>query len=333
MSSICDISVVIPVYNEESNLAELLERNLTTMRTLNRSFELILVDDGSRDKSATMITTAAKEHAEVIGIILNRNYGQHAAIMAGFSKAKGEFVITLDADLQNPPEEIPRIIEKMDQGFDVVGTIRMKRKDTFFRRWASSLVNKAIRRATGVMMHDYGCMLRGYHGDVVQAMLSCKEKTTFIPVLANSFARNGTEIDVHHAPREQGNSKYSVFKLLSLQFDLLTTMTIFPIRIMCFVGAIMASLGTLFGVFLLIARLWLGAAWAADGVFTLFAVLFLFLGIQLFATGLIGEYIGRIFIQIQGRPSFFIHQVISGPSSGKKTCEETLESKKQHSPS
>jgi undecaprenyl-phosphate 4-deoxy-4-formamido-L-arabinose transferase len=196
-----------------------------------------------------------------------------------------------------------------------VGTIRMNRKDTFFRRFASSLVNKAIRRATGVMMHDYGCMLRGYHRDIINAMLECREKTTFIPVLANSFARRGTEINVHHAARDQGDSKYSLFKLLTLQFDLLTSMTTFPIRVLAFIGACMSILGVGFGFFLLIARFYLGAEWAADGVFTLFAVLFVFLGAQFFGIGLLGEYIGRIFIQIQGRPSYFIHEVIGHEES------------------
>ena len=166
------VSIVIPVYNEEPSLSELIQRTLDSVRLSNRAFELILVDDGSKDKSVEIISQASKEHHnQVIGIFLNKNYGQHSAIMAGFAHVRGEYIITLDADLQNPPEEIPNIITEFEKGHDVVGTIRENRQDTFFRRYASKLVNKMVQKFTGVGMSDYGCMLRGYHWNVVQAML------------------------------------------------------------------------------------------------------------------------------------------------------------------
>ena len=163
------VSVVIPVFNEEQNFPELLRRCLAACETMRRPYEIIFIDDGSSDASAKMITEAAERNGgKVIGVLLNRNYGQHAAIMAGFAEVRGDIVVTLDADLQNPPEEIPRLVEKMDEGVDVVGTVRTPRCDTLFRRMASRIVNKAARKATGVDMHDYGCMLRAYRRHIIK---------------------------------------------------------------------------------------------------------------------------------------------------------------------
>jgi undecaprenyl-phosphate 4-deoxy-4-formamido-L-arabinose transferase len=305
------VSLVIPVFNEEKNLPELIRRCLGACRDMATPFEIVLVDDGSFDGSPRIITAAAEEgHGEVVGVVLNRNYGQHAAVMAGFAQARGDIVVTLDADLQNPPEEVPKLVRKMEEGFDVVGTVRMPRRDTLFRRVASRIVNRAARRATGVMMHDYGCMLRAYRRGVVDAMLQCHERSTFIPVLANSFARRATEIEVHHAQRTDGDSKYSLWKLINLQFDLLTSMTTFPLRLLSIFGGLFSLMGVGFGVFLLVMRLIYGSTWAAQGVFTLFAVLFIFLGAQFIAMGLLGEYVGRIYHDVRARPRYFVHRVV-----------------------
>ena len=185
--------------------------------------------------------------------------------MAGFEQARGEIVITLDADLQNPPEEIPRLVRTMAQGYDVVGSVRANRQDSLFRRAASSLINRAVQKATGVMMHDYGCMLRAYRGHIVHAMLMCHERSTFIPVLGNSFARKTAEIEVGHDARQKGDSKYSFSRLISLMFDLVTSMTTFPLRLLSVAGAIVSALGIGFGLFLLFMRLLFGAQWAARG--------------------------------------------------------------------
>lgn len=306
------VSLIIPIYNEAVNFPELLQRTLTACRSLNRPFEIILIDDGSSDGSDAMILTAAKGNpGEVIGVLLNRNYGQHSAILAGFEQARGEIVITIDADLQNPPEEIPALVSKMDEdgGYDVVGTVRRNRQDTLFRRTASGIINKATAKATGVEMHDYGCMLRAYRRPIVQAMLQCHERSTFIPVLANSFARRTTEIEVNHAARTAGESKYPLWKLINLQFDLLTGMTTFPLRLLSMAGTAIALLGVGFGLLLLILRLAFGTDWAANGVFTLFAILFIFIGAQFIGLGLLGEYIGRIYHDVRARPRYFIHQI------------------------
>ena len=301
------LSLVIPVFNEEANLEELSQRCLAVCEKLDRPFEIILVDDGSRDTSAAMITSLADEQqGRVIGVLLNRNYGQHAAVMAGLAESRGEVVVTLDADLQNPPEEIPKLLAQIDAGCDVVGSIRKNRQDTLFRRLSSRLINKAVQKATGVKMHDYGCMLRAYRRSVVDAMLQCHERSTFIPVLANSFAEKTAEVEVAHAERLNDESKYNLLKLINLQFDLLTSMTTFPLRLLSILGGIISLTGFLFSFVLLATRLLFGAAWAAEGVFTLFAVLFVFVGVQLLALGLMGEYIGRIYHDVRARPRYFV---------------------------
>ena len=305
-------SVVIPVYNESACLDELIKRCLASCRSTGESFELILVDDGSRDGSTEMIGRAADQHAEVVGVLLNRNYGQHAAVFAGFRQSLGQVVITLDADLQNPPEEIPRLLQTMNKGYDVVGTVRVNRQDSLFRKAASAVVNKAVRQATGVMMSDYGCMLRAYRRHIVNAMLQCREHSTFIPILANSFARRTTEIEVGHAERTKGESKYSLFKLISLQYDLLTSMSTFPLRLLSLLGTVIAACGVSFGIFLMIMRISYGATWAAEGVFTLFAALFVLIGALYLALGLMGEYIGRIYHDVRSRPRYFIQEVRGG---------------------
>ena len=323
------LSVVIPVYNEEENLPELIRRCLSACGDCRCAFEIILVDDGSRDASRRIISRAAEEHAEVIGVLLNRNYGQHAAVFAGLEQSRGEIIVTLDADLQNPPEEIPNLVREMERGVDVVGTVRLDRQDTLFRRAASALVNRMVRRTTGVMMHDYGCMLRAYRRSIVEAMLMCRERSTFIPILANSFAASTAEIPVRHAPREKGVSKYGFLKLIGLQFDLLTAMSTFPLRLLSFMGAVVAAFGIGFGGLLMVLRFVYGAAWAAEGVFTLFAVLFVFIGAQFIGLGLLGEYIGRIYHDVRARPRFFVQEICGANTLNSK---EKLSVESNHGP-
>ena len=309
----CDInlSIVIPVFNELENLPQMIGRSLAACRGMDRSFEIIFVDDGSSDGSRHILREASLANPEVKTLVLNRNYGQHAAIFAGLQASRGEIVITLDADLQNPPEEIPNLMQEIEKGFDVVGTVRQNRQDTWFRRKSSALVNRTIQRATGVLMHDYGCMLRAYRRNVVDAMLQCGEHSTFIPVLANSFAGSTSEIPVKHDARAAGDSKYGLLKLISLQFDLLTSMSTFPLRLLSLGGMFVSILGIGLGVLLAVLRIYLGAAWAADGIFTLFALLFVFIGAQFVGLGLLGEYIGRIYHDVRGRPRFLVKEVYS----------------------
>ncbi|HGK7311565.1 undecaprenyl-phosphate 4-deoxy-4-formamido-L-arabinose transferase [Aeromonas hydrophila] len=305
------VSVVIPVYNEEASLPALLSRVTAACDLLSQDYEVILIDDGSHDGSTELIRDAAAgEGSKLVGVLLNRNYGQHAAIMAGFETAKGDLVITLDADLQNPPEEIPRLVEAAMQGYDVVGTMRRNRQDSWFRKTASKLINKSVQKATGVHMSDYGCMLRAYRRHIIDAMLCCQERSTFIPILANSFARRTIELEVGHAERAHGESKYGLMHLINLMYDLITCMTTAPLRLLSIVGSVVAGIGFTFSILLILMRLILGADWAADGVFTLFAILFTFVGVQLLGMGLLGEYIGRMYTDVRARPRYFIHQIV-----------------------
>ncbi|MCO5364231.1 undecaprenyl-phosphate 4-deoxy-4-formamido-L-arabinose transferase [Pseudomonas alliivorans] len=318
------VSIVIPVYNEQQSLRELLRRTEAACALLRHDYEIVLVDDGSRDQSAEILQQAAeREGSPVVAVILNRNYGQHAAIMAGFEQCKGDVIVTLDADLQNPPEEIPRLIALAEQGYDVVGTVRNKRQDSAWRRWPSRLINLAVQRSTGVAMNDYGCMLRAYRRTIVDAMLACRERSTFIPILANSFARHTTEIRVEHAEREHGDSKYSPMRLINLMFDLITCMTTTPLRLLSIVGFSMAFLGLLFAVMLIVLRLIFGAPWAENGTFVLFAVLFVFTGGQFIGMGLLGEYLGRMYGDVRARPRFFIEKVVR---SSTETTTDSVDS-------
>ncbi|MFK3659625.1 MULTISPECIES: undecaprenyl-phosphate 4-deoxy-4-formamido-L-arabinose transferase [Enterobacterales] len=305
------VSVVIPVYNEQESLPELIRRTDAACATLNRDYEILLVDDGSSDDSARMLCLAAEAPgSHVVAVLLNRNYGQHSAIMAGFSHVTGDLIITLDADLQNPPEEIPRLVEKADEGYDVVGTVRQNRQDSIFRKTASKTINRLIQRTTGKAMGDYGCMLRAYRRHIVDAMLNCHERSTFIPILANTFARRAVEIPVMHAEREFGDSKYSFMRLINLMYDLVTCLTTTPLRLLSVVGSIIAVAGFAFALLLVVLRLAFGAEWAGDGLFLLFAVLFMFIGAQFVGMGLLGEYIGRIYNDVRARPRYFIQRVV-----------------------
>ena len=306
------ISLVIPVYNEEANLPRLIERLRSVMKTTGRSYEIIFVDDGSRDNSLPVLKSFLI-YPEVKVVELTRNYGQHAAVFSGFSIVQGQIVITLDADLQNPPEEIPNLIRVMEEGdYDVVGTIRKERKDSFLRTFPSRIINAVTRKMTKVNMSDWGCMLRAYRRNVVERMVNCHEHSTFIPALATYFSKRVTEIEVGHQERHAGESHYSLRKLINLQFDLVSSFSDFPLKLIMYSGIGMAFLGVSFGAFLAIARLVYGASWAAQGVFTLFAVLFAFVGLQFFALGVMGEYIGRIYREVRKRPEYMIERIHSG---------------------
>jgi len=306
------LSVVIPVYNEEANLPELLDRLTAALVPLGRSYEIVLVNDGSRDRSLPLLREASARDPHLVVVDFNRNYGQHAAVFAGFEVSRGEIVVTIDADLQNPPEEIPKLVAKMEEGYDVVGSIRVQRQDSALRKIASRIVNRMTALATGVQLSDYGCMLRAYSRPVVKVLSESREISTFIPVLADLFAGRVTEIPVAHSERKHGESKYSLFSLVRLQFDLMTSFSVLPLRVTMGIGVVMAVVSMLLALVLLAGRLIYGHEWAVSGVFTLFALVFFFLGVQLFAIGLLGEYVGRIYQEVRNRPRFVIRQIIRG---------------------
>ena len=301
------LSVVIPVYNEEENLVELHARLSTTLQKTDWDWEVIYVDDGSQDRSWAILEAFHQDDPEHVRLVrFNRNYGQHMAVFAGFERVRGEVIATLDADLQNPPEDVPKLVQKLEEGYDVVGGWRQQRRDSIFRKAPSWLVNRITSRVVGVDMKDYGCMLRAYTRPVVEAMNQCRENSSFIPALANSFAQKVIEIPVGHAERGGGQSKYGFFRLISLHFDLATGFSVIPIQLVSLLGSLVALVGLAFGIFLFIRRLVVGPE--VEGVFTLFAILFVFVGLQILGVGLIGEYVGRIYREVRGRPRFVIRE-------------------------
>jgi len=307
-----DVSVVIPVYNEEEGLPFLFERLYPALDALGRPYEVVFVDDGSADRSPQMLAAQFHKRPDVTRVILfNGNFGQHMAILAGFAHVRGQIAITLDADLQNPPEEIPRLVAAVRAGHDYVGTYRRDRQDTFFRRYASRVINALRERTTHIRMTDQGCMLRAYDRSLVDTINACREVNTFIPALAYTFAATPTEIEVAHESRHAGESKYSLYGLIRLNFDLVTGFSIVPLQWFSLIGTVLSlASGALF-VLLLVRRFVLGAE--VEGVFTLFALQFFLTGIMLFGIGLMGEYVGRIQQEVRRRPRYRITAVLENP--------------------
>jgi undecaprenyl-phosphate 4-deoxy-4-formamido-L-arabinose transferase len=310
------LSIVIPVYNEEEGLQALFDRLYPAMdqlqAKLNLRYEIIFVNDGSRDRSAGILAAQFDLRPDVTRVVLfQNNFGQHMAIMAGFEYARGESIITLDADLQNPPEEIALLAAELIKGHDYVGTIRSNRQDSWFRKTASRAMNHLRQRITRITMTDQGCMLRGYSRRIVNLVRQCNESNTFIPALAYTFAANPTEIEVKHEERFAGESKYSLYQLIRLNFDLVTGFSVMPLQLFSIFGMLLAlGSGTLFAL-LLVRRFVLGSE--VEGVFTLFALTFFLIGVMLFGLGLLGEYIGRIYQQVRERPRYVVQTVLERP--------------------
>ena len=304
-----DISVVIPVYNEEEGLPYLFERLYPALDALGRSYEVVFVDDGSRDRSVAELREQFQRRPDVTRVVvLARNAGQHLAILAAFQQTRGRYVITLDADLQNPPEEIGRLVAAMDAGADYVGTIRVSRQDVLWRKAASRFLNRVREGTTSIQITDQGCMLRGYDRSVIDAVNRCTEVSTYVPALAYTFARHPVEIEVAHAERTVGESKYSLFRLVRLNFDLMTGFSVAPLQFFSMTGIIIALLSIAFVIFLAIRRLIVGPE--AEGVFTLFGIAFFLIGVALIGLGVVGEYVGRIYEQVRQRPRYTVAAVL-----------------------
>lgn len=303
------VSVVIPVYNEQAGLDKLYARLYPALDALGRSYEIIFVDDGSRDSSVGQLREQFQKRPDVTRVVVFAgNFGQHNAILAGFAQVRGQHIVTLDADLQNPPEEIGNLLAELDKGHDYVGSIRQMRQDSFLRRWPSKILNLIRERTTSIEITDQGCMLRAYSRQVVDAINHCPEVNTFIPALAYLFARNPTEIPVKHEERAAGESKYSMYRLLRLNFDLMTGFSIVPLQIYSLVGLALAGFSVVLFAYIMLERVLHGAD--ADGVFTLFSITFFILGVLLLGVGLLGEYVGRIYAQVRGRPRYLIQAVL-----------------------
>ena len=312
MSAHPELSVVIPVYNEEAGLPALFARLYPALDALHVPYEVVFVNDGSRDRSAAVLREQFTARPDVTRVILfNANYGQHLAILAGFERVRGERVVTLDADLQNPPEEIPKLLAAMDAGADYVGGVRRVREDAWWRRSASRLMNRIRERITRIRMTDQGCMLRAYSRDIVDAIVAAREVSTFIPALAYTFAHHPSEVDVLHEERAAGESKYSMYKLIRLNFDLVTGFSLVPLQLFSVAGMIVAIGSVVLYAIVIVERAITGgflegvkAIWDRD------ILEFFLIGCIMFGVGLLGEYVGRIYQQIRERPRYVIRAVL-----------------------
>jgi undecaprenyl-phosphate 4-deoxy-4-formamido-L-arabinose transferase len=308
-----EISIVIPVYNEEAALPALFARLYPALDKLALPYEVIFVNDGSRDRSAAVLRAQFEARPDVTRVVLLAgNFGQHMAIMAGFEQSRGDKVVTLDADLQNPPEEIGALIAKMNEGYDYVGSIRRQRQDSIFRRAPSRVINLIRERITKIKMTDQGCMMRAYSRGIVNVLNNCREVNTFIPALAYTFAQNPTEIEVAHEERVAGDSKYSLYKLMRLNFDLMTGFSLVPLQAFSVLG-ILVSLGTMVIYLAVMINRWIQSGSLLKGIEVIWdrdILQFFLIGIMLFGLGLLGEYVGRIYEEVRGRPRYLIDAVL-----------------------
>ena len=308
------VSVVIPCFNEEQGLSSLFARLYPALDALGRTYEVVFVDDGSSDRTVAGLREQFNQRPDVTRVVvLTRNVGQHMAIMAGFAQSRGDYIVTLDADLQNPPEEIANIIAAMDAGADYVGTVRKNRHDVYWRKVASRMMNQFRERTTHIRITDQGCMLRGYDREIVDAINSCVEVSTFVPALGYTFARNPVEIEVGHAERAVGQSKYSLYSLIRLNFDLMTGFSVVPLQFFSMGGIVISLISLLGFIGLVIRRLVHGSE--AEGVFTLFAIAFFLIGVLLMGVGVVGEYVGRIYEQVRQRPRYTVAALLEQKST------------------
>jgi undecaprenyl-phosphate 4-deoxy-4-formamido-L-arabinose transferase len=320
------ISAVVPIHNEEGNIPELHRRLDAALSSLDRPYEIIYIDDGSRDRSLELLLDIRQAQPDQVVVLeLYRNYGQFRALVAGFERVRGEIVVTLDADLQNPPEEIPKLVRLLEEGgYDVVNGWRRNRQDSAFRRVASRAANRIAAALTGVRMRDYGCMLRAYRRDVIRQIAACHEQSPYIPTLANALARRATEIEVAHAPRHSGQSNYSLWKLIHLQYDMVTSFSVLPLRWLSVLGGVIAVLSLLAGAGMMVASLY-GVGAGLGLVPALVLVLFLLLGVIFLTLGFVGEYVGRIYNEVRQRPRFVVRTVHAGRAAPFAPRREDVE--------
>jgi len=303
------VSVVIPVYNEEQSLPLMFDRLFPALDALGKPFEVIFVNDGSRDRSQQMLEELygkRKDHIRVIQ--LTRNAGQHLAVITGFEHVRGEVVVTIDCDLQNPPEDIGKLLALIEHGHDVVGGIRAKRQDRGWRKAVSNLSNLVRERITHIRMTDHGSMMRAYKREITDQIVAGCGATPYIPALAQSFATNPVEIPVGHEERAAGQSNYNLYRLLRLNFDLITSFSIVPLQIFTMVGMALSAASFVLVLWIGMRRIFLGPE--VEGVFTLFAILFLLVSVTMTGLGLIGEYIGRIYLEVRSHPRVPIRKTL-----------------------
>lgn len=303
------ISIVIPVYNEEKTLPIMFSRLIPVMDTYGKSYEVIFVNDGSKDASQAVLADLFVKRPDVIRVVqFMRNYGQHPAIMAGFEHVRGEVVVTLDCDLQNPPEDIPKMLALIEQGHDVVGGRRANRQDLAWRKAVSKFSNIVRKKITNIDMGDHGCMLRAYKRSIIDQIVEIGDASPFITALSQELAGNPTEIDVGHEERAAGESNYNLYKLIRYNFDLVTGFSLVPLQLFTLVGMVCSGASFLLVLYMALRRVFIGAE--AEGVFTLFAILFFLISITMLGLGIIGEYVGRIYKEVRHRPRYMVKEIL-----------------------
>jgi glycosyltransferase involved in cell wall biosynthesis len=310
-----DISVIVPAYNEADNLVTLYEELQGVLRGIGGSAEVVVVDDGSTDATPAVLERLCGQEPSLTVIRLSRNFGQTAALAAGLAHARGDIVITLDGDLQNDPADIPRLIAKLEEGYDLVNGWRVDRQDSFVtRRLPSVLANRLISFATKLKLHDYGCMLKAFRGNLARSLRLYGEMHRFIPALAADLGAAVTEMPVNHRPRVRGASKYGLSRTLRVLLDLvtvkfLTSYLTRPIHVFGLPGVLAATAGTLLMLYLGIERLLLGVG-LADRPILLLAILLILVGVQFVALGLLGEMLARLYHESQGKPVYIVRDVL-----------------------
>ena len=316
MSTHLDLSVVVPLYNEEESLPHLVEQLLQALRPSGERFELVLVNDGSSDRTADVLTRLSHQVPELVAVLLRKNYGQTAAMAAGFDVAQGEVIISLDGDLQNDPADIPMLLAKLREGYDLVSGWRHQRQDAAIqRKLPSTIANRLIGRVTGVRLHDYGCSLKAYRREVLADLRLYGELHRFLPALAFIEGARITEVKVNHRARQYGSSKYGIDRTFRVLMDLLTVwfMKRFltrPMYVFGFGGLIAMLASVLASTYLLAVKL-MGGDIGNRPLLTLAVVLGL-AGIQLFCFGLLGELLIRTYHESQGRPIYRIRETLRG---------------------
>ncbi|MDI9549483.1 MAG: glycosyltransferase family 2 protein [Chloroflexota bacterium] len=310
------ISVVIPLYNEEESIPHLCSALTAALQRYGKPYEIIVVDDGSKDRSFELLAEQTQRDRHLIVIQLRRNFGQTAAFAAGFNNARGDVVITMDADLQNDPDDIPLLMEKIDEGYDIVSGWRKDRQDRFLdRRLPSMIANRLISNVTDVRLHDYGCSLKAYRRDVLQHVRLYGELHRFIPALASQVGGTVTEVPVNHRARQYGRSKYGISRAVRVALDLITVWFLGgystrPIHVFGTLGLISAAGGFVIGLYLTFLKLGLGQSIGTRPMLQL-AVLLVVIGVQLITMGLLGEMMTRTYFESQDKPIYVVRQVIS----------------------
>ena len=315
------LSVVVPVYNEEESLPTLHARLTEALSALEWSYEIIAIDDGSRDRSFAILRDLASTDPHLRVVRFRRNFGQTAAFSAGFDRARGEVIVTIDADLQNDPMDIGRLIAKMNEGYDVVSGWRERREDPFLnRRLPSMIANGLISRVTGVELHDYGCSLKAYRAEVLRGIRLYGELHRFIPAIASWQGVAVAELPVHHSARRFGKSKYGIGRTTRVLLDLLTVRFLLsystrPMQIFGLLGLLSIVGGLIPGIYLTITKLldYNGVS-LANRPLLLLSVLLVVLGVQFISLGLIGELVVRVYYESQSRPIYAVREEVPAPA-------------------